>query len=696
MQPSLSMKSKTKPQTKTGGISLLEIAFFVLPLLALIPNFFIIPDLTYPGLATQEVAFSIAAVIFAAIGLIELIRTKTNPLSLLREHVILICSLLAFILWQVVSLKWSPVPYDGVRIIGIWFGFAVFFVAGLTVMRQRAAEILHYVLTAIVALLAASLIYERAVFGENMLGIFFNHGITSEVLVTLLPLQVMNYLCNRKTVPVFISLAAAGLSLLALLIGLRRGAVLATVVVFILIGIGLAAKQFKLPDSKRLIIIAAVFVVAAAFVGVRYREQIAFRIQGATQLSAVEGGLTNRLRGWITAWEMGKRNAVIGVGQAGYPAKYGEYRRYFTTDPRYAAVVEGYAATAKWYAAEDTDEIRSPLVHNEYLEIFVELGVVGLLLFAAFWLQLGRRLWQWSKLNPDNAHWIFGGLLGMIAFSISSAFSSFSFRYTPTVIFVACLFSVAFGFVSRGSSPTIKEDLADGAGSPTVKEAFEFPKVAALAAVAAALIICLAFTARAYNVYASQLLQGQATLRTEKLDFNFSPEKPADNERLERRYKQVLELDSANTGAHFGYGLLLFQMKRPAEAIPHLELGLNGGYNHSFGYIALAFAHEQAGNLAKATELMRECVTAYPQSIFGHAVYAELLTKSGQTEEARKVKDLMMAKNAYDYQSWELALRTKAENAVAEATSRNLIPLDKLQPQLAARLVFWRAFHYLK
>ncbi|MGH9802629.1 MAG: tetratricopeptide repeat protein, partial [Blastocatellia bacterium] len=210
------------------------------------------------------------------------------------------------------------------------------------------------------------------------------------------------------------------------------------------------------------------------------------------------------------------------------------------------------------------------------------------------------------------------------------------------------------------------------------------------------LIIGLAFVARAYNVYASQLLQGQATLRTEKLDFNFYLGKPADNSRLENRYQQVLELDSENIGAHFGYGLLLFQMKRPADAIPQLEKGLKGGYNRSFGYIALAFAHEQAGNLPRATELMRECVTAYPQSILSHAVYSELLTKSGQAEEAQRVKEVMMAKNAYDYQSWELALRTKAENAVTEANSRGLIQLDKLQPQLAARLVFWRAFHYLK
>ncbi len=679
------MKSKIKPQTKAGGIGLLEIVFFVLPLLALIPNFFIIPDLTYPGLATQEVAFSIAATVFAALGLFELIRSNTNPFKLPREQAILVGSLLVFILWQVISLKWSPVVYDGVRIVGIWFGFAVFFVAALATMRQRAAEILYFVLTAFAALLSVSLLYERATYGENMLGIFFNHGITSEILVTLLPLQILNYFSSRKSVPMFVSLTVSGLSLLALLVGLRRGAIFAVVVVFVLIAIGLAVKQIKLADRNRLVVIAAVAIVAASYVGIRYRQQIVYRIQGATQLSASEGGLTNRLRGWITAWEMGKRNPIVGVGQAGYPARYGEYRPYFTANPSYADVVKGEAAVVKW-STDDTDEIRSPLVHNEYLEIFVELGLIGLLLFGAFWLQLGWRFWQWRLVNPENAHWILGALLGIIAFSISSMFSSFSFRYTPGVLIVACVIAIGFGFAAK--RPEIDQE--------SKTDEIALPKIAALALAAVSLIVCLAFTARAYNVYASQLLQGRATLRTEALDFAFYPDKPGDNERLERRYQQVLELDSENTGAHFGYGLLLYQMKRPADAIPHLEKGMKGGYNRSFGYIALAFAHEQAGNLARATELMRECVAAYPESILAHAVYAELLTKSGQTDEAANVKAAMMAKSAYDYTSWELALRVKAENTVAEANSRKLIPLDKLWPQLAARLVFWRAFHYLK
>ncbi|MDX2043254.1 MAG: O-antigen ligase family protein [Acidobacteriota bacterium] len=671
------MKSNAKQFTKPAGISLLEIAFLALPLLALIPNFFVVPSLNYPGLATQEVAFSFASAVFAALGLFALVRVSANSVQLSREQLLLVGSLALFILWQAISLKWSPVFYEAVRVIAIWFGFAVFFLAAMTVMRQRAALMLHYVLTAVCAVLAFSLIFERMVYGEFMLGIIFNHGITSELLAMLLPLQVLNYLCHRKTAVMAISLVVSALSMVALLIGLRRGAIIALVVMMILIGVGLAAKHIQLVDRRRLIIILAVLIVAAGVIGVRYRQAITFRIQGATQLQSVEGGLTNRLRGWITAWEMGKRNVLIGVGQSGYPAAYGEYRPFFASNPDNAAIVKGLAG-------EDTDEIRSPFVHNEYLQIFAELGLIGLVLFAAFWLLLGWRLWQLGRAGGESAYWIWGVWLGMLTFSISSVFSSFSFRYTPSVFVFACLVAVGFGFAK------------DSAGNTTVKEGFALPKVVALAAAAVAVILSLAFTARAYNVYASQLLQGQATLQTEALDFTFYPDKPADNDRLERRYKQVLELDSENIGAHLGYGLLLFQMKRPAEAIPHLEIGLNGGYSRSFGYVALAFAHEQAGNLSRATQLMKHCLAAYPESIVGRAVYAELLRKEGRSAEANEQDAYMRSHKSFDHASWTLALSTKAENAVAEAKTRGLVPLDQLKPQLAARLVFWRSFHYLK
>ncbi len=678
------MKSKNTPKPQSSRFNLLEVAFLALPFLALVPNFFIIPDLTFPGLATQEFVFSLMSSIFALIGLIELVRMPGGLLKLSRRRTILFALLVAFIIWQAISLTWAPSFADGIRVVGIWFGFAVFLFAGMTCLSQQGAVRLHYVMTVICAILAVSLLYERAKFGEVMLGIFFNHGITSELMATLLPLQLVNYLCSRKQSLMVASLLVSGLSVLALLAGLRRGAILGTVFVLIVLGVLLALKQIKLASKQRLITVAAVLIVAATFVGVRYREAIAFRIQGATQLNSAEGGLTSRLRGWITAWEMGKRNVLIGVGNGGYPSLYGEYRRYFTANPAYSDVVK--ASTT-----EESDEIRSPLVHNEYLQIFVELGIVGLALFAAFWFLLVGWLWKGRNASEGNSYWVVGALLGLTAFAVSSIFSSFSLRFTPGAFMVACLLSIGIAFTRSSGKAAEKENHVESE-DPTIT----LPKIAGIAALGISLIVCLGFTARNYNVYASQRLQGRQTLRTEALDFNYYPDRPADSERLERRYKQVLDMDSDNTGAHLGYGLLLFQMKRPAEAIPHLTFGLKHGYNRPYGYVALAFAHEWAGDLFQASQVMHDCLESYPQSVFARTVYAEMLRKEGKTSEAQSQLDIARKQDALVSLSWENALRLKPEDALAEAERRKLIAPNKLFPSLAMRLVFWRAFHYLR
>lgn len=672
----LNMKSKTSPTSKPGGVRLLEIAFLALPILALIPNFFIIPDLTFPGLATQEVAFTLASVIFAALGLIGLFRYSESVLRLSRRQLLLIGSLLVFILWQVISLIWSPSPYDGVRNSILWFGFAVFFIAGLTTMREQMAVALHYVLTLVCGILAISLLVERAQYGDNMLGIFFNHGISSEILVTLLPLQLLNYLCSRKGWLAMVSLAVSGLSLLALLIAMRRGAMLAIAFIFIALGVAFATKQIKLASKPRLLIVVAVLIVAAIFVGVRFRESIGYRIEGATKLESSEGGLTARLRTWITAWEMGKSHALKGVGNGGYSSLYGSHRRFFVSNPQYASI-------ATVAGSEDSDEIRSPLVHNEYLQLFVELGIIGLLLFAVFWLQLIWRLWQGRKESEANSYWVLGALFGVIAFSISSAFSSFSFRFTPGTFIVVCVISIGFAFVNR-------EEAAASENSSAL------PKIAGLAVVTVALVLSLASAARAYNVYASQMLQGRASYRVEQLDFAYYPDRPADNARLERRYKQVLELDSENAGAHLGYGLLLYQLSRPAEAIPHLEYAWTHAYNRPFGYVALAFACEATGDIARASQLLADCVASFPQSPFVRAAYGEILRKQGKIDQARQQQDWLYRYNRQEGESWELAMRSKPEDALTEAKRRNLIPPSELFPALARRLVFWRAFHYVK
>lgn len=669
------MKAKIRTSPKVRRPRLLEISLLALPVLALTPNFFIPPPLSYQGMPTQEFVFACAAIVLAGLGLISLLRTPAATLALDRAELMMLLTLVLFIVGQAVSLAWAPTPYDGVRVVGIWSGFAVFFAVALSLGR-RAAEWLQHVLALLAIVLALSVFYDRALYGDLMQGVFFSSGITAELLVTLLPLWLLSYLSAEKTWLAIVWLAIAGLSAVAILVGLRRGPVIAAVVVVLLIGVGLAFKQIKLHNKQRLVIASVLLVLAAGAVGWRYREAVAYRIAGATQLEAAEGGLMTRLRGYITAWEMGKRHPLVGVGVGGYPSLYGHYRRYFMSDPQYAGIAQAAGA-------EDFDEIHSPLAHNEYLQIFVELGLLGLLLFAVFWALVVRRLWRGWRATGD---WrVLGAMLGLLAFGISSALSAFSFRYPPGPMVLVCLLGIGFAFSKL-------EPNATAAASPTST----LPKFAWLAAVIVALLGNLYFAARAYNVWASQELQGQAHARVEPLDFSFYPNNPAGNEALQRRYEQVLALDPANAGAHLGYALLLFQMKKPAEARPHAEFAQRHGYSRPFGYVLLGFIYEQTGEMAKALQTLSECAAAYPQSPFVRAAYAELLRQAGQHDQMSAQQMALYQHGLHVAQSWELYLRAKPEAAAAEAKQRGLMPPEAMWPRLVFTLVLMRAYHYLK
>src|SRR5262245_36046136 len=132
------MKNKKRRAAAAARVNLAEILLAVLPLLVLTPNFFIIPDLTYPGLATQEVVFALAVLVCAAIGLAKALQVAA-PIKLERQSLYLLATLLAFCLWQVVSLAWAPDWSEGARVAGFWFGLLIFFVTAWWAVQERSA-----------------------------------------------------------------------------------------------------------------------------------------------------------------------------------------------------------------------------------------------------------------------------------------------------------------------------------------------------------------------------------------------------------------------------------------------------------------------------------------------------------------------------------------------------------------------------
>jgi O-antigen ligase len=668
------MKTKHTRAATAPRFHLVELLFLALPLIALTPNFFIIPTLSYPGLATQEFVFALAVFAFAGACLFRAWQLPATP-QFQRSHLLTIAALAAFLGWQLVSLAWAPDWSEGIRVAALWFGLLIFLITGWWALRESARWTILAGLLVTTTLLLWSLFYEYTHYGPNeMLGIFFNHGLTAELLALLWPCCVVIFLCEkRQRVAVVAALLAAACSTAALLLTLRRAPLLGVLVSGLCIGVALLTGILKVADKQRLVLVAGALLLIVLPLTIYKREALLARLRGATQLQtavntrAVELGLTSRAVTWLTAWEMGKHNPLRGVGHGGYEAKYGQYKRFFAENPRYASV----AAVAE---TEDYDEIHSPRAHSEYLQMFAELGLIGVLLFAAFWIQVARQLWL--RRHGANGFLALGALLSLLTFAVCSLLSAFSFRMSPGVLVLSCVLALGL---------TVPLKAEDGQRDKPVL----LPKPLVLGAAVLALFASLLILGRSYNVYASQQTQSQ-------LDFLFNLNNPATNEALTRRYQQVLDLDPANAGAHLGYSVLLFQMKRLPESLQHADYAFAHGYSRPYTYVLRAFCHEQLGDLTKATQILQECLASFPKSIVARAVTAELLRKQGQTEEAQQQRVRLESVDARIARSWDLALRMKDAAAAEQAKSTGLLAPGELEPLLMRVLIQARAYHYLK
>ncbi|MFN7828151.1 MAG: O-antigen ligase family protein [Acidobacteriota bacterium] len=668
------MKNKNNvARIETWRPGIVEIGLLALPLLALVPNVFIAPALSMVGLATQELAVAAYGILVSLAAIWESWRRRDGGIRIERRDLYLIGALLLFTGWQLTSLLYTPTKNDGFRLVAIWVIFGTFLVLQLLRLSPKLARVIFHLLTLICLVLAVTILYERYIFGPVMLGFFFNHGITAEILVTLVPVQVASFFKARQKALMALYFVVSSVGIVAILIGLRRGALLALTISLLLLGAFWLFKLVDLGNPRRGLLVVIILVIGAGAVGARNWEEIAFRLDGAIRVASPEGGLMIRLRGWMTAFEMVKKNPVLGVGQAGYPVLYGDYRREWVNKPENATLRD-------LMGPEDEDEIRSPLAHNEYLQTLVELGAVGLILFLGILGLLGYRLWK--QIRRTRSHLAAGGLFGLIAFCISSFTSGFSFRYTPETIILAALLGVVLVLSETEEQPPESDMVA-------IPE--WLPRFAALAI----LIIFGAMTWRAERVYRSQQLQGQETMSTEVLDFAYYPDSANGNESLARRYRQVLAYDPSNCGAHLGYALLLFQLKRNEEALTHAEYAWRNGFSRPFAYVLVAFIREQLGDLPRATAILEEAAAAYPQSFFVRASLAELLRRGGRVEEMRRHQEEMYARDRRSMENWEVYLRSNLEKAASEASQRGLLAIKDFNNHLAITLVAIRGYHYL-
>jgi hypothetical protein len=674
----------------------------------LVPLVVIVPQLPDPPffidhrLVATELAYHVLALLLVGVAAFEYLRQPT-PVTLPRHQLALLLTLAAFLIWQFISLAWTPNPGLGLRDASVWFGLIVFLFAGAWVLNERTVFWPQYFLAAVSVVLALTQTIKYS-HGYEHPGVFFSYGMTAEILATLLPLQLAVYLGTERPGLALASYLSVYLSALALVQTLRRGPIMGAALAVALIGLLLLFRQVKLHSWRRLFALLAPPCLAALLVlsgavkmphslaaikdrslGVgwsnlkqRARDMVLLDLSvqegpppsSATRSEPETSSLAIRLRFWVIGWEMAKHHPWCGVGIAGYMAEYMRHRHYYLHNPSYARLRQSDNSMEEWGGGG--------LAHNEYVQLLAELGGVGFALFLAFWGQIVWSLWRHRRGPRNYVTW--GAAAGLLAFSVSSAASSFSFRQVPSTVAAVCL--IVLG-MSR-SAPQKKS--AEGNGGPVT---VTLPKAAVAVALCLTAALGALFTWWAHAALQSQRWQGGA-------DLQFSPSDPARNEAWLAEYRRALSYDPYNYGAHFGCSLLLYQMKRPQEAIPHLEAAIRLSYGRPFSHVLLAFCLEQTGQLDQAVAALEECLAAFPDSLLARTVYAEFLRKQGDLAGLHREQELLRQKSEALVKAAPLIMRMKPSVAFEEARRQGLPPpYDLIPEQIGRAMLQMRTFHYL-
>ncbi len=204
------------------------------------------------------------------------------------------------------------------------------------------------------------------------------------------------------------------LPIAAILFSFSRGAYLALVFSALSAVVIFRDEIMLFAKAKRRVLLGVIFSIMVSFVAL---QPVAQRFFSAFNVR--EGSNEQRIEIWKRAIGAAKENPVFGVGLGNFPSTQEVF-------------------------AED----RSPInAHNTYIEVFVDEGMIGFLLFVSLLISL---LWgcgrAWKRAGPDERGIIGAALFSAIFFVIHGIFETVVFS-PPNLVIVAFLFAIQLRYV---------------------------------------------------------------------------------------------------------------------------------------------------------------------------------------------------------------------------------------------------------
>jgi O-antigen ligase/tetratricopeptide (TPR) repeat protein len=355
-----------------------------------------------------------------------------------------IASLFGLVIWSFISLTHAinkaEVLIETSRVIIFLFAFV-----NLYVLLNRNQSLLKYIpfFVSIILLIEVSLVYERfierftygASYSRDMGLRAFSGNINITAFSFLLKLPFLLYSISRLKLKFILSFLILTLYVFCLFLLGSRGANLMLLVVFALLFILHFVFKHKFIEEKKYFIFLLISITVAGIINSQlFKNNSSISvIERSTNLNT--SSTQQRLRFYSSAVNSISQNPILGVGIGNWKLHATEYDKPFMQD-----------YTVPYHA------------HNDYLQIFAELGLPGFIFYFGIYLWLFFLIYNAIKskeFNNNNKHSNLI-LLCFISLTVYLADSFLNFPFTRPLMQIQNLFFWAVILVVIGQSSSIK------------------------------------------------------------------------------------------------------------------------------------------------------------------------------------------------------------------------------------------------
>jgi O-antigen ligase len=324
-----------------------------------------LPTVSLIALAALNVGPNLAAMMIAFAWLGSLAGRDPRTVRLLVEHRSVLTMTAALVLWMLLSMAWAPEPRVGSDLFFGWVvaGAIVLILATTLTTRGHLKLAIGAFIAGVVVSVAVGVLGGAVQEGSDR--IVGGSGDPNFLAAGIVPAMVLAFGLAASSRRGWVKLAVAG-AIALLTIGLlttgSRGGFIAAIVALVAV--------LVLTKRRRAWVVAMILLmvgVAGAAISV---DSAAW--ERITDLSESSG----RSELWTVAWQVWQDHPAVGVGFQGFVDHASTYAREL-----------GPLEFSEFLAEEPK------LVHNSYLELLAEAGVIGLGLFIAVAVACLRRTW---------------------------------------------------------------------------------------------------------------------------------------------------------------------------------------------------------------------------------------------------------------------------------------------------------------